>query len=84
MRFSALLFVAFALTACSRSDEEHTREEARQTAERLKHDSQKALREAEVDAKKASRELTKDLETAREKTRRALNQPEHPGDKEDK
>jgi hypothetical protein len=78
MKLSALLILIFALSACSRSDEEHTREQARQTAEQLKHDSEKAFHKAEVETKKASRELDADLEKAREKTRHALNQPDEP------
>ena len=80
MKLPALLFLALGLAACSHSDEEHTREQARQTAEQLKHDSQKAFHEAEVETKKASRELNADLEKARDKTRHALNQPDRPND----
>ena len=76
MKLSALLVLAIGLTACSQGDEEHTREQARQTAEQLKRDSQKALRTAEVDARKADAEVTHGLEKAREKTRKALNQPD--------
>jgi hypothetical protein len=82
MRISALLLVVFALAACSRGDEEHAREQARQAAEQLKHDSQTAFRKAEVETKKASRELNDDLEKARQKTRRALDQPNTPADKD--
>ena len=82
MKLPVLLVLAFALAACSRSDEDHTRAQARETAEQLKRDSQKALHTAEADARKASRELNQDLEKAREKTRRALNQPDRPDDKD--
>jgi uncharacterized membrane protein len=78
MRLSALLIIACALAACSQSQEDHAREQARQSAEQLKHDSAKALREAEVDARKTGHLVDQDLEQAREKARRALNQPEHP------
>jgi hypothetical protein len=76
MKLPVLLVLAFALAACSRSDEDHTRAQARETAEQLKRDSQKALHTAEADARKASRELNQDLEKARDKTRRALDQPD--------
>jgi predicted lipoprotein len=76
MKLSALLVLAFALVGCSQSEEDHARAQARQTAEQLKRDSQKALHTAEVDARKADAELTHGLERTREKARRALNQPE--------
>jgi hypothetical protein len=82
MKLPALVFIAFALTACSQSDEDHTRAEARRTAEQLKHDSEKAFHKAEIETKKASRELDADLEKGREKARRALNQPDRPTDKD--
>ena len=82
MKPLALLLLAFALTACSQSDEEHTRAQARQTAEKLKHDSQKAFHEAEVETKKAGRELNADLEKTREKARRAINERSQPDDKD--
>jgi hypothetical protein len=80
MTLSALLVLTFALTACSQSQEDHAREQARQSAEQLKHDSTKALHEADADARKAGALLDKDLEEAREKARRALNQPAQPAD----
>jgi hypothetical protein len=78
MKLPALLILAFALSACSQSQEDQTRAQARKTAEQLKHDSEKAFHEAEVETKKASRELDADLEKTREKARRALNQPDQP------
>jgi hypothetical protein len=81
MRLSALLVIACALAACSQSQEDHAREQARQSAEQLKRDSEKAFREADVDAHKAGDALNRDLEKGREKARRALNQPEHPDDR---
>jgi ABC-type nickel/cobalt efflux system permease component RcnA len=84
MKLSALLVLAFGLLACSQSQEDQTRAQARQTAEQLKHDSQKALHTAEVDARKADAELTHSLDKTREKARRALNQPDdgRPDDKD--
>jgi hypothetical protein len=82
LRFLALPFLAFALSTCSQRDEDHAREQARQTEQKLKHDSQRVFHETEADAKKASRELNQDLEKAREKARRALDQPDHPDDKD--
>jgi len=84
MKLSALLVLAFALAACSQSDEDRARTQARQTGEQLKHDSQKALHTAEVDVRKADAELTHSLEKTREKARRALNQPDdnQPDDKQ--
>jgi hypothetical protein len=82
MKLPALLILAFALSACSQSQEDQTRTQARQTAEQLKRDSEKAFHKAEVETKKASRELNADLEKARDKTRHALNQPDEPNDKD--
>jgi hypothetical protein len=82
MKLLALLAFAFALTACSQSDEEHARTQARQSAEQLKHDSEKAFQKAEIETKKAGRELNEDLEKAREKARRALNVQPDKGDTE--
>jgi hypothetical protein len=65
--------MAFTLGACSRSDEDHAREQARQSADQLKHDSREALQKAEIETRKASRELNNGLETARDKTRRAFD-----------
>jgi len=76
MKLPALILFAFALSACSRSDEDHARDQARQTAEQLKHDSVKALHAAEVDVRKADAEVTRSLDKTREKARRALNQPD--------
>jgi uncharacterized OsmC-like protein len=81
MKLPALLLLAFALAACSQSDEDHTRAQARQTAEKLKLDSEKAFHEAEVETKKAGRELDADLEKTREKARRAINERSQPDDK---
>lgn len=78
MKLSALLLIGLALAACSRSDQEHAREEARQSAEQLKHDSREALHKTEVETDKASRELNSDLAKAREKTRQALGEPGDP------
>ncbi len=82
MRTIALSVIAIALAGCSKSDEEHAREQARQSAEQLKHDSQEALRKAEVETRKASRALNDGLNKAQEKTRRALNQDEPSRDKD--
>ena len=76
MKLPVLFVLAFALVGCSQSEEDHTRAQARQTAEQMKRDSEKALHTAETDARKASRELNQDLEKARDKTRRALDQPD--------
>lgn len=78
MRFSALLVIAFALAACSRSDQDHARDQARQSAQQLKHDSREALHKTEDEADKASRELNNDLAKARQKTRQALGEPDNP------
>ena len=78
MKLPALLILAFALSACSQSQEDQTRAQARQTAEQVKLDSEKAFHKAEVETKKASRELNADLEKARDKTRHALNEPDPP------
>jgi hypothetical protein len=84
MKLSALLLFAFALSACSQSEQDHARAEARQTAEQLKHDSQEALHTVEVDARKADAKLTHGMEKTREKARRALNQPDEPPDDKDR
>jgi hypothetical protein len=81
MKRLALLVIACALSACSQSQEDHAREQGRQTAEQLKRDSEKALREADADARKAGEVVNRDLEKAREKARRALNQPDHADDR---
>lgn len=78
MKLPALLIIAFALSACSQSQEDQTRAQARQTAEQVKRDSEKAFHKAEIETKKASRDLNADLEKARDKTRHALNQPDEP------
>jgi hypothetical protein len=76
MKLPALILFAIALSACSQSQEDQVRTQARQTAEQLKHDSEKALHTTEADARKADAELTRGLDKAREKARRALNQPD--------
>jgi hypothetical protein len=81
MKPLALLLLAFALTACSQSDEEHTRAQARETAEQLKRDSEKAFQKAEVETKKAGRELDADLEKARAKARQEIHEHSQPDDK---
>jgi len=75
MKPATLIFCAFILGACSPSDNERVREEAHQTAEQAKHDSQVALHEAEVGAQKASKEINQGLEKTREKVRKALDTP---------
>jgi hypothetical protein len=76
MKSVTLLLIAFGLAACSRSDEEHARERARQTAEQLKRDSREAIQKTEIEARKAGRELSEGLQKTREKARRALDQPD--------
>jgi hypothetical protein len=78
MKLSALLILAFALSACSQRQQDQSRAEARQTAEELKQDSKKAFHEAEAETKKAGRELDADLIKAREKARRAINERSQP------
>jgi uncharacterized membrane protein YccC len=75
MKLAAVIAFAFALGACSPSEDRRAREQARQTAEQAKHDARVALEQAKIAAEKANRELDKDLHKAREKVRGALNQP---------
>lgn len=65
--------LAFGLTACTRSDDRNAREQARQTAAQLQHDSKVVLHDAEVGARKANKELTKDLNQARAEAHRAID-----------
>jgi hypothetical protein len=83
MRIVVTILFALVFTACSREDEAHAhaqaeraKEQARQTAATVKQDSRKAFNEAREEAHKASAALNRDLEKAREKTRRALDEPE--------
>ena len=76
MRLTTLIICAILLGACSQSDSDRARAEARQTAEQAKHDSRVALDKAEVEAKKANRELNQDLNKARQKVRGALDEHE--------
>jgi vacuolar-type H+-ATPase subunit H len=78
MKFAAVVLCAFLLGACTQSDDEHAREQARQTAQRAKQDSRVALHDAEVGAKKAGKEIDRGLEETRQKVRNALNA--HPAD----
>lgn len=78
MRIAAVVFIALALGACSPSEDQRTREQARQTADQARHDAQVAAHDVKTEAEKASRELNKDLHTAREKVRGALDQPADP------
>jgi len=78
MKPVATAFLILFLTACSQSEKDRAREQARQSGEQLKHDSRQALHGAERDVAKASKELDQGLEKAREKTRDALNV--HPDD----
>lgn len=82
MKLPALLILAFALSACSQSQEDQSRVQARQTAEQVKRDSVKAFHEAEVETKKAGRELDADLEKTRAKARREINEHSQPDDKD--
>ncbi len=76
MKPALLIAFGIALTACSPSEEQRTREQARQTAEQAKKDAKEAAHDVKVGAERASKELDKDLHTAREKVRGALNQPD--------
>jgi len=82
MKLPALLILAFALSACSQSQEDQSRAQARQTAEKVKQDSVKAFHKAEVETKKAGHELDADLEKTREKARRAINERTQATDKD--
>jgi cytochrome c biogenesis protein ResB len=75
MKQALLIAFAISLAACSSSEEERTREQARQTAEQAGKDAKVAAHDVKVDAERASKELDKDLHKAREKVRGALNQP---------
>ncbi len=75
MKLTALIFCSIVLGACSRSQEDQAREQARQTAEQVKRDSREALHQAEIDARKAGKAIDRGLDKTREKVRGALNQP---------
>ena len=77
MKIAAIIALAFGLGACSPSDDQRAREQARQTAEQARIDARKAAHDVKVGAERASKELDKDLHTAREKVRGALNQPDN-------
>ncbi len=79
MKYAAAILLALSLAACTPAQDEHARAEAHQTAEQAKHDAREALHEAKVETQKASRVLDKDLREARDKTRRALDQPDDKG-----
>jgi hypothetical protein len=76
MKLATLVFCALILGACSQSDNDRAREQARQTGDQLKHDSREALHQAEADAAKAGKEINRGLDKTREEVRGALN--EHP------
>lgn len=76
MRVFACVVMAWTLAACSQSDKDRAREQARQSEEQLKHDSRQAFNKAEEETKKASRALNSDLEKAQKKARQTLDQPD--------
>lgn len=82
MRLALLVFCALIAGACSEKDDQRAREQARQTTEQLKHDSQVAVDKAEAGAAKAGKQIDRGLKNAREKVRDALD--EHPERKDDK
>jgi ribosomal protein S6E (S10) len=75
MKLIAAIALAFALSACSPTQDERAQQQAHQTAEQAKHDAKKALADAKVEAERANRALDKDLNKAREKIRGAIAQP---------
>ena len=85
MRITALIFVAVLLGACSQTDDDRARadaekakEQAHQTTEQLKRESNAALHDAEVGAKKASKEIDRGLENARDKMRQSIDEHRAP------
>jgi hypothetical protein len=73
MRITAALIFTLVLGACSQSEQERTREQARRTGEEVKRQSKEALHQAEIEARKAGREINEGLEKTREKVRGAVN-----------
>jgi hypothetical protein len=76
MKLTVLVFCALMGGACSQSENDRAREQARQGEEQLKHDSRVALNKAEVEAKKANKVLSQDLDKARAKVRGAIDEHE--------
>jgi organic hydroperoxide reductase OsmC/OhrA len=75
MKPLAPILLAFAMAACTPAQDEHAREEARHAADEAKHDARVALHDAKTDTKKLSREIDADLHSARDKARKALDEP---------
>ncbi|MEP6713937.1 MAG: hypothetical protein ABJC09_00080 [Terriglobia bacterium] len=73
MKYIAFAFFVFTLTACTATDEQRTREQAKQTGEVIKKDANEALHEAKAGTEKAGKEIDKGLRDTREKVRRALD-----------
>jgi hypothetical protein len=76
MKYVVAVVIVLGLTGCTPAQDEHAREQAHHTAEQAKHDAKEALEKAKVETQKASRELDEDLHKARDKARRALNEPD--------
>ena len=76
VKLAAVIAFAIALGACSPSEDQHAREQARQTAEQARHDARVVAHDVKTEAEHASKELDKDLHTARQKVRGALDKPE--------
>ncbi|HVW83251.1 MAG TPA: hypothetical protein VHB50_01155 [Bryobacteraceae bacterium] len=80
MRLAVAILFAVATIACSPSQDEHAREQARRTAEQAKQDARQAMQDAKREASKASRELDEGLHKTRDKVRQALNEPDRKDD----
>jgi|GEM_PF-2791176 len=75
MKLAAAIFCAILLGACTQSQDDQARDQARQTAEQVKRDSRVALHQAEIDTSKAGKAIDRGLDKTREKVRGALNEP---------
>ncbi|MDP9171136.1 MAG: hypothetical protein M3N54_11005 [Acidobacteriota bacterium] len=75
MKIAASLLFLLALAGCTATDEQRTREEAKQTGAVLKKDAKEALHEARIGTEKAGKEIDKGLQETREKVRKAINAP---------
>ncbi len=75
MKYAAAILIALTLSACTPSQDNRAREQARQDVDHAREDAKEALRKAKIETQKASRELDVDLHKAREKARQALDQP---------
>lgn len=68
-----LVLLALTLAACSPSEEQRTREQARQTGQELKKDAKEVLNKAENGVNKAGKGINDGLDRTRKNVREALD-----------